>query len=159
MWLGDTDVCPSHTMLRDPYKLLCSVQQQDIDQCSQWRAHNVGYKQVGWDKVWCVAALYRRHSSSKSHVERRSKDHIRSINRLSVSRVVHYYCITGSADGDMRIWVCRPTSLVGDKHTDTSPGSERSLKVRHKSATFNIHSKHCLFPMCMATTTSHCGLG
>lgn len=95
----------------------------------------------------------------KSHVERRSKDHIRSINRLSVSRVVHYYCITGSADGDMRIWVSRSTSLVGDKNTDTSPGSERSLKVCHKSATFNIHSKHCLFTMRMATTTSHCGLG
>lgn len=37
--------------------------------------------------------------------ERRSKDHIRSINAIAVSHVVHHYCITGSADGDMRVWV------------------------------------------------------
>ena len=37
--------------------------------------------------------------------ERRAKDHIRSINKLSVSHVVHHYCITGSSDGDLRVWV------------------------------------------------------
>ncbi|KAF6744332.1 hypothetical protein DFP72DRAFT_1078873 [Ephemerocybe angulata] len=42
--------------------------------------------------------------------ERRTKDHIRSINKLAVSHVVHYYCITGSADGDMRIWDLRDMS-------------------------------------------------
>jgi hypothetical protein len=36
--------------------------------------------------------------------ERRSKDHIRSINKLSASNIVPY-CITGSADGDLRVWV------------------------------------------------------
>ncbi|KAJ2914600.1 hypothetical protein MD484_g5846, partial [Candolleomyces efflorescens] len=48
--------------------------------------------------------------SNKSGVvkyERRTKDHTRAINKLSVSHVVHYYCITGSADGDMRIWDLR----------------------------------------------------
>lgn len=37
--------------------------------------------------------------------EYKVKDHIRSINKISVSRVVENYCITGSADGDMRAWV------------------------------------------------------
>ena len=37
--------------------------------------------------------------------ERRMKDHIRSINKMSVSQVVPHYCITGSADGDLRVWV------------------------------------------------------
>ncbi|KAH0832273.1 hypothetical protein J3R83DRAFT_13266 [Lanmaoa asiatica] len=38
--------------------------------------------------------------------ERKTKNHIRSIHKLSCSSIVPYYCITGSADGDMRIWVC-----------------------------------------------------
>lgn len=38
-------------------------------------------------------------------LERKTKNHIRSIHKLSCSSVVPYYCITGSADGDMRIWV------------------------------------------------------
>ena len=33
------------------------------------------------------------------------KDHIRSINKMSLSLVVPHYCITGSADGDLRVWV------------------------------------------------------
>lgn len=37
--------------------------------------------------------------------ERKTKNHIRSIHKLSCSPTVPYYCITGSADGDMRIWV------------------------------------------------------
>lgn len=37
--------------------------------------------------------------------ERRTKDHIRSINKLSVSHIVQHYCITGSTDGDLRVWV------------------------------------------------------
>lgn len=38
-------------------------------------------------------------------VERKTKNHIRCIHKLSCSSIVPYYCITGSADGDMRIWV------------------------------------------------------
>ncbi|KAH0579399.1 hypothetical protein H2248_003538 [Termitomyces sp. 'cryptogamus'] len=44
--------------------------------------------------------------------ERRSKDHPRSINAVSVSHIVYYYCITGSADGDMRVWVSTPYQLL-----------------------------------------------
>ncbi|KAG5644463.1 hypothetical protein DXG03_008363 [Asterophora parasitica] len=42
--------------------------------------------------------------------ERKSKDHLRSINALSVSHIVHHYCITGSADGDLRVWDLRDMS-------------------------------------------------
>ncbi|KAI9462992.1 hypothetical protein HD554DRAFT_2206502 [Boletus coccyginus] len=42
--------------------------------------------------------------------ERKTKNHIRSIHKLSCSSVVPYYCITGSADGDMRIWDLRDMS-------------------------------------------------
>ncbi|KAG5719367.1 WD repeat-containing protein 24 [Termitomyces sp. T112] len=57
--------------------------------------------------------------------ERRSKDHPRSINAVSVSHIVYYYCITGSADGDMRVWDLRDMtrSVVKVHH----PTSVRSL--------------------------------
>ncbi|KAG6375919.1 hypothetical protein JVT61DRAFT_2787 [Boletus reticuloceps] len=42
--------------------------------------------------------------------ERKTKNHIRSIHKLSCSSMVPYYCITGSADGDMRIWDLRDMS-------------------------------------------------
>jgi hypothetical protein len=44
-------------------------------------------------------------------IERKTKDHIRSIHKLSCSSVLPYCCITGSADGDMRLWVCRYSHL------------------------------------------------
>ncbi|KAF8067048.1 hypothetical protein FPV67DRAFT_1497690 [Lyophyllum atratum] len=50
------------------------------------------------------------NKNGPSKYERRSKDHLRSINTLSVSHIVHHYCITGSADGDMRVWDLRDLS-------------------------------------------------
>ncbi|KAF6744343.1 hypothetical protein DFP72DRAFT_929836 [Ephemerocybe angulata] len=69
--------------------------------------------------------------------ERRTKDHIRSINKLAVSHVVHYYCITGSADGDMRIWDLRDMSksLMRVRHSTSirsvafSPSSWQPLQA------------------------------
>ncbi|KAG7450975.1 WD40 repeat-like protein [Guyanagaster necrorhizus] len=46
----------------------------------------------------------------KSKYERRTKDHTRSIHKLSVSSIVHHYCVTGSSDGDLRIWDIRDLS-------------------------------------------------
>ena len=37
--------------------------------------------------------------------ERRIRDHARSIHALQYSPPLQSYCITGSADGDIRIWV------------------------------------------------------
>ncbi|GLB41390.1 putative WD40 repeats [Lyophyllum shimeji] len=50
------------------------------------------------------------NKNGPSKYERRSKDHLRSINTMSVSHIVHHYCITGSADGDMRVWDLRDMS-------------------------------------------------
>lgn len=62
--------------------------------------------------------------------ERRTKDHIRSIHKMSVSHVVQHYCITGSADGDMRVWV----RLAYDCYiyeSDSVAGPSRYVKVPH----------------------------
>ncbi|KIK71396.1 hypothetical protein GYMLUDRAFT_66603 [Collybiopsis luxurians FD-317 M1] len=46
-------------------------------------------------------------NKSGSKYERKSKDHSRSIHALSISPVVSNYCITGSSDGDLRVWDLR----------------------------------------------------
>jgi len=51
--------------------------------------------------------MWDLNKSGPSKYERRSKVHIRSINKLSVSHIVQHYCITGSADGDVRVWDLR----------------------------------------------------
>ncbi|KAL4254380.1 GATOR2 complex protein WDR24 [Pleurotus pulmonarius] len=56
-----------------------------------------------------------RSGSGKYSIERRSKDHTRSIHKLAVSRF-SYYCITGSADGTVKLWdirdLSKPASFV-----------------------------------------------
>lgn len=38
-------------------------------------------------------------------LERRIRQHVRSIHKIAYSAVLRDYCITGSADGDIRVWV------------------------------------------------------
>ncbi|KDQ51501.1 hypothetical protein JAAARDRAFT_210996 [Jaapia argillacea MUCL 33604] len=75
--------------------------------------------------------------SSGSKYERKTKDHIRSIHKLSYSNIVPYYCVTGSADGDVRVWDLRtmsksimkihhPTSV---RSVILSPSSARPLEA------------------------------
>lgn len=47
----------------------------------------------------------KRNIHSNIALERRSKDHSRSINAVKVSPLAPHYCVTGSADGDLRMWV------------------------------------------------------
>ncbi|KIM46428.1 hypothetical protein M413DRAFT_441521 [Hebeloma cylindrosporum] len=54
--------------------------------------------------------MWDLNKSGVTKYERRTKDHIRSIHKISVSQVVHHYCITGSADGHMRVWDLRDMS-------------------------------------------------
>ena len=43
-------------------------------------------------------------------------DHIRATENLSIGPIVQYYCVTGNADEDVRVWVyllsCSPLSSV-----------------------------------------------
>lgn len=60
-------------------------------------------------------ALLRLRTFSFALIERRARDHTRAIHRLSYSNILHYYCLTGSADCDVRIWVIHPyDNLCGD---------------------------------------------
>ena len=40
-----------------------------------------------------------------SMLERRAKDHTRSINKVAYSPIIPHYCCTGSSDGNLRLWV------------------------------------------------------
>jgi WD40 repeat protein len=40
-----------------------------------------------------------------SHPETSARSHLRAIHKLALSTHLPHYCITGSADGDMRAWV------------------------------------------------------
>ncbi|KAH7915025.1 hypothetical protein BJ138DRAFT_998811, partial [Hygrophoropsis aurantiaca] len=69
--------------------------------------------------------MWDLNKSGSTKYERKTKNHIRSIHKLSCSTIVHYYCVTGSADGDMRVWDLRDMSrsLMKIHH----PTSVRSL--------------------------------
>ncbi|KZV67776.1 hypothetical protein PENSPDRAFT_610968 [Peniophora sp. CONT] len=72
-----------------------------------------------------------------SKYEKRARDHLRSINRLALSPVVPYYCLTGSSDGDLRIWDIRTfdKSLIRIHHVQAvraaafSPSSTNPLQA------------------------------
>ncbi|KAF9020966.1 hypothetical protein BDZ89DRAFT_1201771 [Hymenopellis radicata] len=74
---------------------------------------------------------------NRSKYERRTKDHTRSIHKLSVSHIVQHYCITGSSDADLRIWDIRDLSRsISRIHYPTtirslvfSPTSSQPLQV------------------------------
>jgi WD40 repeat protein len=74
---------------------------------------------VMWDLIYKpgsskVGQLCSKHPLSKpktQRTERRTKYYIRSIHQLSISSIVHYYCVTGGADGDVRVWVSFLSSL------------------------------------------------
>ncbi|KDQ32912.1 hypothetical protein PLEOSDRAFT_1110308 [Pleurotus ostreatus PC15] len=65
-----------------------------------------------------------RSSSGKYSIERRSKEHTRSIHKLAVSRF-SYYCITGSADGTVKLWDIR--DLTKPASSVRHPTSVRTL--------------------------------
>ena len=79
-------------------KILTSSRNGDL---VMWDLNKSGpdSKSVGFR--FTIPRLYISHTT----LERRAKDHIRSIHKLSISSVVQYYCVTGGADGDVRVWV------------------------------------------------------
>ncbi|KAI0255369.1 hypothetical protein BJV78DRAFT_1279536 [Lactifluus subvellereus] len=58
-----------------------------------------------------------------SKYERRTRLHLRSIHVLAYSPIVANYCMTGSADGDIRVWDLRPQAAGYEElcHKTSSP--------------------------------------
>ncbi|KAI0628217.1 hypothetical protein C8Q77DRAFT_1150372 [Trametes polyzona] len=51
--------------------------------------------------------MWDMNKNGASKYERRTRDHARSIHVLQYSPILQSYCMTGSADGDLRIWDVR----------------------------------------------------
>ncbi|THV00375.1 hypothetical protein K435DRAFT_854840 [Dendrothele bispora CBS 962.96] len=51
--------------------------------------------------------MWDLNKSGSTKFERKVKDHLRSIHRVCVSSIVSNYCISGSSDGDLRVWDLR----------------------------------------------------
>ncbi|KAK7044083.1 SEA (Seh1-associated) complex subunit [Paramarasmius palmivorus] len=51
--------------------------------------------------------MWDLNKTGSTKYERRAKDHSRSIHSVCVSPLVPHYCLTGSADGDLRVWDLR----------------------------------------------------
>ncbi|KAG9315433.1 hypothetical protein JVU11DRAFT_3043 [Chiua virens] len=90
-----------------------------------WEGSGLKIESASTDVAWCSGNYNNKVLTSarngdlimwdldkpgSTKYERKTKNHIRSIHKLSCSSIVPYYCITGSADGDMRIWDLRDMS-------------------------------------------------
>ncbi|KAL0577975.1 SEA (Seh1-associated) complex subunit [Marasmius crinis-equi] len=51
--------------------------------------------------------MWDLNKTGSTKYERRAKDHLRSIHAVRVSSLVPNYCLTGSSDGDLRVWDLR----------------------------------------------------
>ncbi|KAI0686851.1 hypothetical protein BC835DRAFT_1287288 [Cytidiella melzeri] len=51
--------------------------------------------------------MWDLNKSGPTKYERRVRQHVRSIHKIAYSNVLRDYCITGSADGDIRVWDLR----------------------------------------------------
>ncbi|KAH9941480.1 hypothetical protein B0H21DRAFT_546035 [Amylocystis lapponica] len=66
--------------------------------------------------------MWDLNKSGSSKYERRARVHTRSIHALAYSSLVQYYCMTGSADGEIRVW---------DMRTDLS---KYVIRIRHPAS-------------------------
>ncbi|KAJ7285734.1 hypothetical protein C8J57DRAFT_1446565 [Mycena rebaudengoi] len=89
---------------------------------NMWEGSGLKTDSANTDVAWCHGLFNNKiltsarngdlimwdlNKSGPSKFERRAKDHTRSVHKLAVSHIVHHYCITGSADGDLRVWDIR----------------------------------------------------
>ncbi|KAF7305081.1 WD-REPEATS-REGION domain-containing protein [Mycena kentingensis (nom. inval.)] len=51
--------------------------------------------------------MWNLSKSGSSKYESKAKDHMRAVHKIAVSPIVHHYCITASADCDLRAWDIR----------------------------------------------------
>ncbi|KAI6035715.1 hypothetical protein EDC04DRAFT_3114826 [Pisolithus marmoratus] len=105
-----------------------------------WEGSGLKIDSASTDVAWCSGSynnkiltsarngeliMWDLNKTGSTKYERKTKNHVRSIHKLSCSTIVPYYCVTGSADGDMRVWDLRDMSrsLMKIHH----PTSVRSL--------------------------------
>ncbi|KAJ7097842.1 hypothetical protein B0H15DRAFT_920560 [Mycena belliarum] len=119
---------------------------------NMWDGSGLKIDSANTDVAWCHGLFNHKiltsarngelimwdlNKTGPSKYERKTKDHSRSVHKLSVSHIVHHYCITGSADGDLRVWDIRelqnsimrihhPTSVRG---VAFSPSSSQPLQA------------------------------
>ncbi|RPD58851.1 hypothetical protein L226DRAFT_493796 [Lentinus tigrinus ALCF2SS1-7] len=87
-----------------------------------WEGSGLKVDSSSTDVVWCHGAFNNKiltgarngelimwdlNKNGSSKYERRTRDHARSIHVLQYSPILQSYCMTGSADGDLRIWDIR----------------------------------------------------
>ncbi|KAI6155834.1 hypothetical protein BKA82DRAFT_1008041 [Pisolithus tinctorius] len=105
-----------------------------------WDGSGLKIDSASTDVAWCCGSynnkiltsarngeliMWDLNKTGSTKYEMKTKNHVRSIHKLSCSTIVPYYCVTGSADGDMRVWDLRDMSrsLMRIHH----PTSVRSL--------------------------------
>ncbi|KAJ7741513.1 hypothetical protein DFH07DRAFT_52395 [Mycena maculata] len=89
---------------------------------NMWEGSGLKIDSANTDVAWCHGLFNNKiltsarngelimwdlNKSGPTKYERKTKDHMRSVHKLAVSHIVHHYCITGSADGDLRVWDIR----------------------------------------------------
>ncbi|EJF60586.1 hypothetical protein DICSQDRAFT_87772 [Dichomitus squalens LYAD-421 SS1] len=87
-----------------------------------WEGSGLKVDSSSTDVAWCHGAFNNKiltsarngelimwdlNKNGSSKYERRVRDHARSIHVLQYSPILQSYCMTGSADGDIRIWDVR----------------------------------------------------
>ncbi|EIW58869.1 uncharacterized protein TRAVEDRAFT_65085 [Trametes versicolor FP-101664 SS1] len=87
-----------------------------------WDSSGLKVDSSSTDVAWCHGAFSNKiltsarngelimwdlNKNGLSKYERRTRDHARSIHVLHYSPILQSYCMTGSADGDLRIWDIR----------------------------------------------------
>ncbi|KAI6119652.1 hypothetical protein EDD17DRAFT_1605846 [Pisolithus thermaeus] len=105
-----------------------------------WEGSGLKIDSASTDVAWCSGSysskiltsarngeliMWDLNKAGSTKYEMKTKNHVRSIHKLSCSTIIPYYCVTGSADGDMRVWDLRDMSrsLMRIHH----PTSVRSL--------------------------------
>ncbi|KAF8982530.1 hypothetical protein BDQ17DRAFT_1394052 [Cyathus striatus] len=107
-----------------------------------WEASGLKIDSASTDVAWGFGWLRENHSAFNHKIltsarngelimwdlnkagttkyDRKMKEHLRSIHKLDVSHIVPHYCVTGSADGDVRVWDLRELKSVIKVHHPTS---------------------------------------
>ncbi|KAH9910400.1 uncharacterized protein BXZ73DRAFT_93801 [Epithele typhae] len=90
-----------------------------------WEGSGLKVDSSSTDVVWCHGAFSNKiltgarngelimwdlNKGGSSKYERRIRDHARAIHALQYSPILQSYCMSGSADGDVRVWDIRDLS-------------------------------------------------